>query len=267
MRRSIKTGKTVIVVGDRDTAERADLAEKAAEQGAVIAEIYSFECGEAASHNDLTDVEAVVTALGRAICTRADVWVPFPLPDLCREAHIRRLSLVLQRRGLNLLMGRELMPAPVNGGFNEIDAALRAEVRAVDGLDHAAMATAGAQVLADEIELALVEAGAQSEAASACPSADKELCDPTSVGEKFYSTSEVARFFGRSVQWVYRGLRGEIFVHPDGSVIEPARIGTGGRRRFTLPVLRDMARSCYRRGILSEAQLERLLAEFARAEQ
>lgn len=266
MTRSIKTGKAVIVVGDRDTAQRADLAEKAAEQGAVIAEIYSFEFGEAASQDDLADVEAVVTALSRAICTRADVWVPFPLPDLCREAHIRRLSLVLQRRGLNLLMGRELMPAPVDGGFNEIDVALRAEVRAVDGLDRAVMATAGARSLADEIELALAEAGAQSEAVPTIRPADKELCDPTSVGEKFYSTSEVARFFGRSVQWVYRGMREEIFVHPDGSVIEPIRIGTGGRHRFTLPVLRDMARSCYRRGILSEAQLEGLLAEFARAE-
>jgi len=61
-------------------------------------------------------------------------------------------------------------------------------------------------------------------------------------------------------------MREEIFVHPDGSVIEPIRIGTGGRHRFALPVLRDMARSCYRRGILSEAQLEGLLAEFARAE-
>ena len=50
MTQSINTSNAVIVVGDRDTAERADLAEKAAEQGAVIAEIYTFELGEAASH-------------------------------------------------------------------------------------------------------------------------------------------------------------------------------------------------------------------------
>ncbi len=67
MTRPINANKAVIVVGDRETAERPDLAEKAAEQGAVIAEIYSFEHGEAASHHDLAEVEAVVTALSRAI--------------------------------------------------------------------------------------------------------------------------------------------------------------------------------------------------------
>ena len=118
MTQSINTSNAVIVVGDRDTAQRADLAEKAAEQGAVIAEIYTFELGEAASHHDLAEVEAVVAALSRAIGTRTDVWVPFPLQDLCREQHIRRLSLVLQRHGLNLLMGRELAPCPVEGGYN-----------------------------------------------------------------------------------------------------------------------------------------------------
>lgn len=261
MTRSIKTGKAVIVVGDRDTAaERADLAEKAAERGAVIAEIYSFERGEAASRDDLADVEAVVAALSRAICTRADVWVPFPRPDLCREEHVRRLSLVLQRRGLNLLMGRELWPCPAQGGFNEVDVALRAEVRAVDGLDHAVMAAAGVEVLGDEIELALSAAGAHSDAPTIQP-ADQQPCDMTSVGEKFYSSREVAGFFGKSVQWVYRGMREKIFTYPDGSVIEPIRIGTRGRCRFTLPVLRDMARSCYRRGNLSEEQLEELLVE------
>ena len=93
--------------------------------------------------HDLAEVEAVVAALSRAIGTRTDVWVPFPLQDLCREQHMRRLGLVLQRHGLNLLMGRELAPCSVDGGYNEIDMALRAEVRAVDSLDHAAMATAG----------------------------------------------------------------------------------------------------------------------------
>jgi len=57
-----------------------------------------------------------------------------------------------------------------------------------------------------------------------------------------------------------------VFVHPDGSVIEPVRIGKNGRRRFTLPVLRDMARACYRRGILDEVELEGVLGDLARAE-
>ena len=265
MTQSINTSNAVIVVGDRDTAQRADLAEKAAEQGAVIAEICTFELGEAASHHDLAEVEAVVAALSRAISTRTDIWVPFPVQDLCREQHIRRLGLVLQRHGLNLLMGRELAPCPVDGGYNEIDMALRAEVRAVDSLDHAAMATAGVRTLSEEIELALAEAGARSEAPAIQP-ADEQSCDPTGVGEKFFSTGEVATFFGMSVQWVYWGMREEIFTYPDGSIIEPIRIGKNGRRRFTIPVLREMARSCYRRGTLSEERLEAVLAELSRAE-
>jgi hypothetical protein len=265
MTQSINTNNAVIVVGDRHTAERPDLAEKAAEQGAVIAEICTFEFGEAASHDDLAEVEAVVAALSRAIGTRTDVWVPFPMQDLCREEHIRRLSLVLQRHGLDLLMGRELVPCPLDGGYNAVDVALRVEVRAVDALDHAAMATAGVVVLSDEIELALAEAGAQSEAPT-IKTADEQSSNLTPVGEKFYGTSEVAKFFGKSVHWVYRGMRDEIFTYPDGSIVEPIRIGKRGRLRFTLPVLLDMALSCYRRGILSEEQLEAVLAELSRGE-
>lgn len=48
----------------------------------------------------------VVAALGRAIVGRMDVWVPFPGPDFIREQHLRRLSLVLQRHGLNLRLTR-----------------------------------------------------------------------------------------------------------------------------------------------------------------
>ena len=76
----------------------------------------------------------------------------------------------------------------------------------------------------------------------------------------------MAKLFGKSVPWVYREMRDEIFTHPDGSIIEPIRIGKGGRLRFTLPVLREVARSCYRRGILSEEQSQGVLAELSRAE-
>jgi hypothetical protein len=79
-------------------------------------------------------------------------------------------------------------------------------------------------------------------------------------------TGDVARFFGKSVQWVYWAMRTGVFVQPDGTPIEPIRVGRNGRRRFTLPVLRDMARSCYRRGIVSEEELLDLLAVLARAE-
>jgi hypothetical protein len=146
----------VIVLGDHETARRADiLAEKAAEHGAVISEIYAFDPGQAGSHDDLTEVDVVVTALSQAICTGTDIWVPFPIEDLGREQHFRRLSLVLQRHGLNLLMGQGLWPSPVSGGMNEADFALRREVQAVDDLDHAALAAVGFKTLGKEIELAL----------------------------------------------------------------------------------------------------------------
>ena len=160
MTSSTPTGFGVIVLGDHDTGRRADmLADKAAEHGAVITEIRTFDPGQAGSHDDLAEVDAVVTALSRAICTKTDIWVPFPMPDLSREQHVRRLSLVLQRHGLNLLMGPGLWPCPTTGGMSEADFALRREVQAVDDLDHAALAAAGFQTLGKEIEVALAEAG------------------------------------------------------------------------------------------------------------
>jgi len=83
--------------------------------------------------------------------------------------------------------------------------------------------------------------------------------------EKVYSTSEAAKFFGKSNQWLYWGMRNNIFTHPDGTVIVPERIGKGGRRRFTLPVIRDIALSCYRRGNLKEPELKDIMIKIARA--
>jgi hypothetical protein len=151
---------SVILLGDHDTARHRDeLSQDALQHGCAIAGVFSFAEGEAASHDDLTEVDAVVSALGRAIADRMDIWVPFPGPDLGREQHWRRLSLVLQRHGLNVRFGRELAPCATTGGFNEVDFALRREVQIVDDLDHAALAAAGAESLGSEIELALVGAG------------------------------------------------------------------------------------------------------------
>jgi hypothetical protein len=267
MAQSINTSCAVIVLGDHGTMEVDDLAVKAAEQGAVIAESYSFEPGEPASSDDLAEVDAVVSALSRAIATRVDVWVPFPIADFGREEHLRRVSLVLQRHGLNMLMGRELEPCTTDGGFNPIDFALRAEVRAVDGLDFAVIAGAGVNSLAAEIERGFLE----------YPPADvrgdhpDEPADPPAPrraravktpgqGERHYGTGEVARFFGRPVQWVNAALRNNDFVREDGSIIEPVRIGKGQRRRFSLTDLDEMLRSCYRRGLVSEDEYLNLIA-------
>ena len=287
---SINTSYAVIVLGDHGTLEVDDLAEKAAEQGAVIAETYSFEPGEPAGQDDLADVEAIVTALGRAIATGADLWVPFPLPDLGREEHLRRLSLVLQRHGLNMLMGRELEPCTIDGGFSPIDFALRTEVRAVDALDFAAIAGAGVRTLGAEIEMALREAGDQVSERDECghhrtdAPADETVDEPvdepadvapvrsrrarrtqtTAEGEKLYSTGDVARFFGRPVQWVYAAMRDNAFVRKDGTIIEPIRVGKGRHRRFTYTELDDMVLSCYRRGLITEDDYLTLLVALFR---
>lgn len=111
--------------------------------------------------------------------------------------------------------------------------------------------------------------------------------------EKFYSTSEAAAFFPakrtvkdpvtgepildaegkpvrklttKSTQWLYWGMRNEIFTHPDGTPIEPKRIGKGKRRRFTLQDIRDIAVSCHRRGNLKEPELRDILKRVWREE-
>lgn len=261
MSQSIDTGYAVIVLGDQDTARRADLAEKAADQGAVIAETYSFECGQAVSHEDLTEVEVAITAMARAIETGTDIWVPFPLHDLGREAHVRRVALVLQRHGLRLLIGRDLEPS--DGGFNEIDFALRAEVRAVDDIDNAVIAVAGVTTLGAAIEQALTQARTPAAPTAAPGGAPVAAPVAAPAGERFYGTGEVARFLGQSVRWLTWALREGVFVRPDGSLIEPIRVGRNRRRRFSVPVLRDMTLSCYRRGILSEDQMLDLLSVLA----
>lgn len=246
----VNVTQSVHVLGDTDTMARGDLlAEKAAAKGVQIGQTFAFDPGAAAAHDDLTEVEAVVAALSRAVVTRTPLWCPFPLQDLCREQHFRRLSLALQRHGLNLLLGPDLAPCPTEGGYHEVDAALRKEVWAVDELDNAALASAGLHTLGAEIEAALAESPAPGGGFHA--------------GQTYFSTAEAARFFGRSPGWLSRAVRDGLLVHPDGSPIEVLRVG--GRLRFTPPVLADIAQSCHRRGTLSRRQLDRVLARLSRA--
>jgi hypothetical protein len=94
----------------------------------------------------------------------------------------------------------------------------------------------------------------------------------TDGAEKSYSTSQVAAFFGRSPQWVYWGLRpdketGEqVFTYRDGSPILPDRVGPMGKRRFTLPLIREIALSHKRRGNLTEEELMEIMAKILLAE-
>lgn len=249
------TSQAVLVLGDRDTFDRADmLSERAAEKGAVIAQTYAFDPGEAAAQDDLTEIEAVVAALSRAIATRTCIWLPFPLQDLCREEHLRRLSLALQRHGLNLLMGPELEPCPIEGGYSAVDAALREEVRAVDALDFAALADAGVRTLGVEIEVALHHSDREPHE----DPAEEPAFDDWGA-ETYFGTAEVAAYLGKSADWVSRGLRRQAFTYPDGSVVRPLQSGRRGRRRFTVAMMRAIAWSSYRSGGLSRRQLEETL--------
>ena len=243
----------VLVLGDTATEQRAEeLAVRAAEHGVIISGIFAFEVGEAGAADDLAEVEQVVAALSHAIATRRCIWVPYPREDLAREEHIRRLCLVLQRHGLTLRMGPHLFECPAEGGYNAIDMALRHEVRTVDALDHAAIAAAGVQKLGVEIDALLAEA------TSGNASAEPDVT--------YFGTADVARLFRKSQNWVRWALRNNVFLRKDGTPIAPVRVGESSRRRFTLPLLHDMATAAYRRGILDEVELEGVLGELARVE-
>src|SRR5215218_10341454 len=141
----------LVLVGDSETADQLDeLAGAAAGRGAALIAVHAYEPAAARFADDLTHVEAAVLALSKAIAERACIWVPYPLQDLGREQHIRRLSLVLQRHGLNLLLGQTMTPCPIEGGLDIVDYALRAEVRSVDELDRAALAAGGITILSAE---------------------------------------------------------------------------------------------------------------------
>jgi len=243
----------VLVLGDTVTEQQAEMfAVRAAEHGVIISGIFAFEVGEAAAVSDLGEVEQVVAALSHAIATRRDIWVPYPREDLGREDHIRRICLVLQRHGLTLRLGPNIFACPAEGGYSPIDQALRIEVQAVDALDHAVIAAAGVATLSTEIDAAL--AAVPSRNASAHP-------DVT-----YYRTADVARLFRKSQNWVRWALRNNVFVRKDGTPIKPIRVGESSRRRFTLPLLHDMAKAAYRRGILDEVELEAVLSDLARTE-
>lgn len=227
----------IIVLCGRDTAQRPDLAEKAAEKGASIAETYTFETGDVASNDDLTQVSEVVTALKRAIETRRDVWAPFPAADIGREQHLRRLSLVLQRHGLDLLLGRELAASPTSGGFSAVDHALRVEVHAVDDLDQTVLAAAGVTMLGMEIERALTSADEVADA-PAIPEVAEQSVEANAGGEALRQVGPVV-LLGDAKQHVHSSRRdrhradslwheSQVAFHDtatprDGTVMVPAR--------------------------------------------
>jgi|SRR6516225_157171 len=79
--------------------------------------------------------------------------------------------------------------------------------------------------------------------------------------ERWYSTVEAARFFNRTNQWLYVRFRQQKFRYRDGTPIEPIMVGDGPRprRRYTLPLIREIALSCYRDGTVKYAELQVIL--------
>lgn len=248
------TSRAVYVLGDAHTSQHMELlTAKAAERGAVIGQSFAFGPGEASRAEDLSTVDAVVEALGRAIATRTDVWLPF-WRDVSRERHMRTLSITLQRHGLSLLVGPDLMAVPTTGGVNDLDAALRNEIRAAYALDDAAMAAAGMHSLGAEIEAVLATAGASA--------------GPVEEGprQRHFDISEVATLLGKSPKWVLRGLLDKAFLYADGSRVKLERRPAPGSRVFTEAMVLAIAWSAYRRGSLKTRRFEGVLAELARSE-
>ena len=248
----------VYVLGDKDTSQRLEmLAAKAAEHGAVIGKAFAFGNGEAADTDDLSTVDAVVEALGRAITKRRPIWLPF-WQDLSREQHLRSLSLAMQRHGIDLLIGPQLTPVPLEGGINQMDAALRHEVKAVFRLDDAAVASAGMKSLVVEIKQFLADEGPAPAPAEEPPADDEPR-------ERLFNALEAARLLGRSPNWLVRGLHMKTFGYADGSPVEPLRFPDGERHVLTVPMVRAIAWSAYRCGDLSPQRLGEVLADLRSA--
>lgn len=97
---------------------------------------------------------------------------------------------------------------------------------------------------------------------------DEELLSEAGV-DPIFSTSEAAEFFDRSSQWLYWGLREGVFTTASGEKIDPDRIGhpVRGRRRFTIPILKEIMKSSYRRGNLDGEQIKVIMRRIKYAEQ
>jgi len=105
---------------------------------------------------------------------------------------------------------------------------------------------------------------------------DEELLNEAGV-EQVYSTNDVGDFFDKSNQWLYWGLRDkdadgnpipQVFQYEDGTPIVPERVGDPevGRRRFTLPIIKAILMSSYRRGNIDPDELKKILRRIRIAE-
>lgn len=83
--------------------------------------------------------------------------------------------------------------------------------------------------------------------------------------ERVYSTEEAAQFLGRSPQWMYWALKpradggGGRFCYPDGSSIEPERLGRKGIRRYSLKIIQEMGVSMHQHATINFEELKAIV--------
>jgi hypothetical protein len=82
--------------------------------------------------------------------------------------------------------------------------------------------------------------------------------------EPTYSAREAAALLGRSFSWLDQRVRKGQFVLVDGTTVQPLRTA-GGYRRFSLPMLKDIALSGYRHGWFTMDKLKFAFRELAMA--
>lgn len=97
------------------------------------------------------------------------------------------------------------------------------------------------------------------------PSPDVSAILASAGVTRSYSTKEVAAFFDRTDQWVYWVLRDGV-ERENGTPIEPERVGKSQRRRFTIPIIKEIAVALYRRGTIDEAKLTGVLTDLGNEE-
>lgn len=89
---------------------------------------------------------------------------------------------------------------------------------------------------------------------------DNALLKKAGLDSQYYSTVEAADlFFDKTDQWMYWGLRENIFVDEKGRNIKPKRVGSGSRRRYTLEIIQEIALASYRRGNISKPRLAAII--------
>jgi hypothetical protein len=82
--------------------------------------------------------------------------------------------------------------------------------------------------------------------------------------EPTFSAREAAALLKRSYSWLDQRLRRGEFVRTDGTVVEPLR-SPGGYRYFSVEMLHDIAKYCYRHRWYSFEDLKSVFRELVMA--